>query len=157
MKVIVVSQKLNKAGKIENFVGTTFQDLLNASTDNGINVSDLYNRDEVEVVVNPGNISIRGVDSLLPQQDIKVFFTIKKNKAGMEATDINKLSQEVKELVKTAQKQSSVEQKTALKQVISEAINNFYRVAPAVVNNALTIDVVEDPELQDALNELKQL
>jgi hypothetical protein len=153
MKVIVVSQKLNKAGKIENFEGRTFQDLLNVSTDNGINVGDLYNRDEVEVVVNPGNISIRGVDSVLPQEDFKVFFTIKKNKAGMEATDINKLSQEVKELVKTAQKQSSVEQRTALKQVISEAINNFYRVTP--VPSTPVIEV--DPELQDALNELNQL
>lgn len=149
MKVLIHSQKLNKAGKIENFEGTTLQDLVNSSTSNGINVADLYNSDEVEVVVNPGNIVLRGLDSVLPQQDIKVFFTIKKNKAGMDAVDINKLGQEVKEIVKTAQKQSSAEQRLALKQVIENAVNGFFRVEPVV---ATTTEEV-DEELQALIQE----
>ncbi len=142
MKVLIHSQKLNKAGKIENFEGTTLQDLVNSSTSNGINVADLYNSDEVEVVVNPGNIVLRGLDSVLPQQDIKVFFTIKKNKAGMDAVDINKLGQEVKEIVKTAQKQSSAEQRLALKQVIENAVNSFFRVEPVVT--ATSVEEVDE-------------
>ena len=149
MKVLIHSQKLNKAGKIENFEGTTLQDLVNSSTSNGINVADLYNRDEVEVVVNPGNIVLRGLDSVLPQQDIKVFFTIKKNKAGMDAVDINKLGQEVKEIVKTAQKQSSAEQRLALKQVIENAVNSFFRVEPVVATATEEVD----EELQALIEE----
>ena len=83
-KVLVHSQKLNKAGRISEFNGTTFGELLLQTTENGININDLYNPDEVEAVVNPGNITLRGTDSVLPQGDIKVFFTIKKNKAGSE-------------------------------------------------------------------------
>ena len=149
MKVLIHSQKLNKAGKIENFEGTTLQDLVNSSTSNGINVADLYNSDEVEVVVNPGNIVLRGLDSVLPQQDIKVFFTIKKNKAGMDAVDINKLGQEVKEIVKTAQKQSSAEQRLALKQVIENAVNSFFRVEPVVATATEEVD----EELQALIQE----
>lgn len=149
MKVLIHSQKLNKAGKIENFEGTTLQDLVNSSTSNGINVADLYNSDEVEVVVNPGNIVLRGLDSVLPQQDIKVFFTIKKNKAGMDAVDINKLGQEVKEIVKTAQKQSSAEQRLALKQVIENAVNSFFRVEPVVATATEEVD----EELQALIEE----
>jgi hypothetical protein len=82
--VIVVSQKLNKAGRVSNFTGNTLGELLQMSTDNGINIADLYSEGEVEVVANPGNLSLRGLDSVLPEGDVKVFFTIKKNKAGSE-------------------------------------------------------------------------
>ena len=49
-KVLVHSQKLNKAGRISEFNGTTFGELLLQTTENGININDLYNADEVEAV-----------------------------------------------------------------------------------------------------------
>jgi len=153
--VIVVSQKLNKAGRVSNFEGTTLGELLATSTDNGINIGDLYTQGEVEVVVNPGNVSLRGVDSVLPEGDVKVFFTIKKNKAGYEDFEdqLNDLSSdledEIDELLEFQLTQVVEAGKTAMRAKIAELKGN-----PVYLGTESTL---VDTELQNAVNELRNL
>jgi hypothetical protein len=151
--VIVVSQKLNKAGRVSNFTGNTLGELLQTSTDNGINIADLYSEGEVEVVANPGNLSLRGLDSVLPEGDVKVFFTIKKNKAGMEdfedkVSDIHyDLEHEVDEFLESQLQEIVDAGKAAMRAKIAELKGN-----PVYAQQVET-----DPELSDALAELRNI
>jgi hypothetical protein len=82
-KVIIASAKTNAAARTE-FSGTTFGDLKADPIFAGI----YGNGDGVEAIVKPGNVTLRGNDSVLPTGDFNVFLVATKNKAGLDSDDV---------------------------------------------------------------------
>lgn len=148
-KVIVASAKTNAAVRIENFTGTTFADLKNNTQFQSV----YGDGSNVEVVINPGNVTLRGDDSNLPEGDFKAFIITKANKAGITDGDAVSVGKAIGQAIKQAQKASSTQQATALKQALIEKINNFFEVDTAVVQQ----QELADAELQAAILEAKNM
>ena len=93
-KVIIASSKTNSAVKIENFTGSTFADL----KADAIFASVYGDGKDVDVVIKPGNVTIRSNDSLLPATDFNVFIIPSKNKAGHDGDDDEAILDSIEEL-----------------------------------------------------------
>jgi hypothetical protein len=128
--VIVASPKANAAKRIQ-FEGTTFGELKRNSE-----FASLYGSgDGVEAVVNPGNLTLRGDDSVLPEGDLKVFIIATKNKAGW-CESVEDVMEEVQE---------------ALEEVNQAQLNSLKDALIAVIKgNTVKSD---DAELQKVLRE----
>ena len=74
-KIVIASAVKNKAERIESSA-TTWGELKNEGA-----VANLLT-DGIEAVVKPGNITLRGDDSALPEGDFNFFLIPSKNKSG---------------------------------------------------------------------------
>lgn len=151
--VIIASAKSNAAVRIEGFTGTTFGDLkANAQ------FSAIYGGgDGVEVVVKPGNITLRDNDSVLPTDNFSAYIIPTKNKAGVTAADAKEISDAVYTAIINGAAVASAEEKTALKQNLVSAVNNIYTIGRGEVAPSVPSSVAVDDELAAALAEARNM
>ncbi|MEI6186922.1 MAG: hypothetical protein WCP46_00270 [Alphaproteobacteria bacterium] len=152
-KVIVASAKTNAAVRINDFAGVTFGDLKANSAFAGI-----YNGgDGVEVVVKPGNITLRGDDSILPTEDFNVFIIATKNKAGITDSDANAVGTAIAATIKATARIASAQETAALKAALTSSVESFFTAPRATIAVAEVVAPVVDEELAAALAEAKKL
>lgn len=151
--VIIASAKSNAAVRIEGFTGTTFADLkANAQ------FSAIYGGgDGVEVVVKPGNITLRDDSSVLPTENFSAYIIPTKNKAGaVTAADAKEISDAVYTAIINGAAVASTEEKTALKQNLISAVNNIYTLGRGEVA-PVSPSIAIDDELAAALAEARNM
>lgn len=153
--VVIASAKANTAIRVESFTGTTFADLKSNPQ-----FAAIYGGGEgVEVVIKPGNITLRADDSVLPTENFSAFIIATKNKAGVSAADAKEISDAVYTAIVSNSAIASVEEKAALTTNLVAAVRNVYAIgrgenAPAeVVSQSLPVD----DELAAALAEARSL
>lgn len=155
-KVIVASAKSNSAIRIENFEGTTFADLKANQQ-----FSAVYGDGEgVELVVKPGNTTLRGDDSILPTTDFNVYIITTKNKAGvaMNHSQAKEVGSEIVTAIKRASAIATQEQVNGLKSALRDAVNSFFGANANATSEATDIArSTTDPELQQAMQEARQM
>lgn len=141
-KVIIASAKTNAAARTE-FSGSTFGDLKADPIFAGI-----YGSGEgVEAIVKPGNVTLRGDDSVLPEGDFNVFLVATKNKAGLDSSDI---AYEVEMAIDDMVEANLV----SLKDALIGFIENYKKVNPVTDECGGNADCIE---LGAALQEAKSL
>jgi hypothetical protein len=147
-KVIVASAKTNAAVRIDGFTGVTFGDLKANSAFKGV-----YGTGEaVEVVVKPGNITLRGDDSVLPTSDFNVFIIATKNKAGITDSDANAVGTAIAATIKATARRASAQETAALKAALTSSVESFF-TAPRAVPATVVAAPAVDTELAAALAE----
>lgn len=106
---------------------------------------------DVEAIVNPGNVTLRGDDSVLPEGDFKLYLVASKNKAGNVSPEAaQQLAERIgKAIVAAAAKASDDDVKQLENDLISE-IENFFNVE-------LGEDEVDCAGCADALREARDL
>jgi hypothetical protein len=149
MKVIVASAKINNAIRIEDFTGSTFRELKQNSQ-----FSSIYGDGSgVDVIINPGNVTLRGDDSTLPSTDFKVFIVPSKNKAGITDGDAVEVGKAIGKAIKEASRVASRQEAMSLKEVLVTRVNEFFQVeGTPVVDQELS-----DAELEAALLEARSI
>lgn len=154
--VVIASAKANTAIRVESFTGTTFADL-KANPQ----FSAIYGGGEgVEVVIKPGNITLRADDSVLPTENFSAFIIATKNKAGVTPQDAKEISDSVYTAIVANSAVASLEEKALLTTSLVAAVNNVYAigrgsVAPAQVVAQSSLPV--DDELAAALAEARNM
>lgn len=148
--VIIASAKSNAAVRIEGFTGTTFADL----KANPQFASIYGNGDGVEVVVKPGNTTLRDNDSALPGENFSAFIIATKNKAGVTPSDAKEISDTVYTAIVEASSVADAVQKEQLKSNLRTAVANVFNIA-----NGSTIQAPSevDAELAAALAEARNM
>lgn len=153
--VVIASAKSNAAVKIEGFTGTTFADLKSNPQ-----FAAIYgDGDGVEVVVKPGNTTLRGGDSVLPTENFSAFIIATKNKAGISAADARELGNTVRTAIIEKSRIASANEKETLRANLMSTLNSVYAIAtnndqPVVIAPAVTVTSAPvDPELAAALAE----
>ncbi len=152
--VVIASAKANTAIRVESFTGNTFADL----KANPQFASIYGGGDGVEVVIKPGNITLRADDSVLPTENFSAFIIATKNKAGVTAQDAKEISDSVYTAIVSNSVIASLEEKAALTTRLVETVNTLYNIS----RGAAQIAVVEpqpdmDAELAAALAEARNL
>ncbi|MEI6186923.1 MAG: hypothetical protein WCP46_00275 [Alphaproteobacteria bacterium] len=145
-KVIIASAKTNAAARTE-FSGTTFGDLKADPIFAGI----YGNGDGVEAIVKPGNVTLRGDDSVLPVGDFNVFLVATKNKAGLDSSDV---AYEVEEAINEVIDEIVGANLTSLRDALIGFIESYKKSIPVVDNCGGNADCIE---LGAALAEAKSL
>lgn len=117
---VCVASSAGNAIKLEAFEGTTWGELkpLVANVLVG----------EYEAVVKPGNITLRGDDSILPEGDLRVFIIPKKNKAGLSEAAAKTLGKEIAEAIVKGAQLATEDETNALKADIIEVIESHFGV-----------------------------
>lgn len=139
--VIVASSKANAAKRIQ-FEGSTFGEL-KANQE----FASLY-ESGLDAVVNPGNVTLRGDDSVLPQGDFKVFLIPSKNKAGY--FDLDDTLDEIKEELEEVLEYQVSQIKEAILAKVREFKNN-------PENQPWNAPGEVDQELQEAIQQAKNI
>ena len=156
-KVLIASAKTNTAIRVEGFTGTTFADLkVNPQ------FSAIYNNgDGVEVVVKPGNISLRGDDSILPTGDFSAYIIPTKNKAGISTSDAKEISNTIYTAIIQGAQRANQEQKETLKNNLRAAVQNAFSSNPnqrvVVTETPVAPAPPVDDELMAALREAQNM
>lgn len=151
--VVIASAKANTAIRVERFTGLTFGELrLNPQ------FASIYGGgDGVEVVIKPGNITVRGDDSVLPTEDFSAFIIATKNKAGVTAQDAKEISDSVYTAIVANSAVASQEEKAALTTQLVAAVNNVYSIGRGSAQVAQPVQSDMDAELAAALAEARSL
>lgn len=139
-QAIIVSGIANKGKKLRT-AATTLGELKAEAPE--------YFTGDVEVIVRPGNVTLRDDGSLLPDGDFKVYVIVTKNKAGLDEYEIEEFVEEVSEILHGALNAKFAEVKAAVLGSLSQ-----YK-SDDEVEEETTSDV--DPELAEALREAKEL
>lgn len=150
--VIIASAKSNAAVRVENFTGTTFADL----KANPQFASIYGNGDGVEVVVKPGNTTLRDNDSALPTENFSAFIIATKNKAGVSSADAKEISDTVYTAIVEASSVADAVQKEQLKSNLRTAVANVFNIAAGNTPQAPS-EVAVDAELAAALAEARNM
>jgi hypothetical protein len=142
-KVVIASSVTNAAKKL-NTAATTLGELK-------AEAPELF-RGDVEIVVKPGNVTLRDDGSELPSGDFKVYVIPTKNKAGnITVEDAKKLGEEIAKAIVDAASKSSPDDVNELKDLLVEDIESFFGV------DLGGTDDVEDDEAAEALAEARSL
>lgn len=121
--VVVASTAANKARKIETSARTwgelksqrEMEDLIVGS---------------VEAIVNPGNVSLRDDDSILPTGDFTLYLTPTKNKAGaISNIDATEIGMAIAEAINKASKMDGQDEAKSLKDELITTIEDFFGVS----------------------------
>ena len=150
--VVIASAKANTAVRIEGFTGTTFADLKN----NPQFLAIYGNGEGVEVVVKPGNTTLRGDDSALPAENFSAFIIATKNKAGVSAADAKEISDNVYTAIVEGSAIADAVQKEQLKSNLRTAVANVLNIASGAPVQQLS-EVAVDAELAQALAEARNM
>lgn len=152
--VIIASAKSNAAIRLEGFTGTTFADLKANSQ-----FASIYGGGEgVEVVIKPGNITLRADDSALPTENFSAFIIATKNKAGVTAQEAKEISDSVYTAILANSSVASLEEKSALTTSLVATVNNIYGIGRgSSVQQPATVQVDMDAELAAALAEARNM
>lgn len=150
--VVIASAKANTAIRVESFTGNTFADL----KANPQFASIYGGGDGVEVVIKPGNITLRADDSVLPTENFSAFIIATKNKAGVTAQDAKEISDSVYTAIVANSAVASQEEKAALTANLVAAVNNVYNIARGSAQ-VVAAPVDMDAELAAALAEARNL
>lgn len=150
--VIIASAKSNAAVRIEGFTGTTFADLKANPQFSAIYGSG----DGVEVVVKPGNTTLRDNDSALPAENFSAFIIATKNKAGVSASDAKEISDTVYTAIVEASSVADAVQKEQLKSNLRTAVANVFNIASGSAIQPPS-EVAVDAELAAALAEARNM
>lgn len=101
----------------------------------------------VDFVVKPGNVTLRGDDSLLPEGDFTLFIIPSKNKAGnISSSEAVSLGEEIKNAIVAAATKAEGSAVAELKNALIETIEDFFDVSLDAVAN-------DCPECVEALAE----
>lgn len=156
--VIIASAKANAAIRIENFEGTTFADL-KANPQ----FQSVYGTGEaVEVVIKPGNITLRDDDSVLPTGNFSAFIIPTKNKAGVSSASVRELARTIKREIYAKAKMAEENHIDELRDEMLQVVDRVYTIGratptdvtqqPSAVSGAQPT-ILTDPELTAALAE----
>ena len=153
--VVIASAKANTAIRVESFTGATFADL----KANPQFAAIYGGGDGVEVVIKPGNITLRADDSVLPTENFSAFIIATKNKAGVSAADAKEISDAVYTAIVANSAIASVEEKALLTVSLVAAVNNTYAIGRGVTAPAQVVapSMPVDDELAAALAEARSL
>lgn len=146
-KVVIASAKSNAAARTQ-FSGSTFGDLKNDTV-----FASIYGDGAgVEAVVKPGNITLRGNDSVLPEGEFSVFLVPTKNKAGQFDIDdiMSDLTDEISEDFETVVDSFA-------ESVKDEIVTAAKAIIAKYADKAVDPEVAADSELSSALNEARSL
>jgi hypothetical protein len=142
-RTVIVASSAGKAQKIENFAGTTWGELKAHPQVAPLLVGDL------EAVVNPGKVTLRDNESLLPSTDFKVYLIPTKNKAGtVTQAQAATLGQQIADAILKASQKAQGDEMEQLKESLIEAVEEFFDVD---LN-----DFDDCPECEDAVAEAQQ-
>lgn len=148
-KVVIASAMSNGAARLNDFSGTTLGELKAA-------IPHLATGD-VEYIVKPGNVTLNGDDSILPEGDFNCYIVAKKNKAGMTEGEAASLGAEISAAIVAAAKLANTSEVEQLKEDLIDTIANFFDVdSDDITNPAPTGDCV-DGELTAAIAEAKSI
>lgn len=153
--VVIASAKSNTAVRIEGFTGTTFADLKANCQFNCV----YGDGNGVEVVIKPGNITLRGDDSVLPEGNFSVFIIATKNKAGMTAAEVREITRSIEIDIISKSRRASAAEKTALRANLASAVAQVYSTATGTVapSNPAPAAITVDTELEAALAEAQRM
>lgn len=121
MATVIVASSAGRAQKVENFYGRTLGDLKANQL-----VSRLF-EGNLEVIVRPGNHSLRGDDSLLPEGNFNVYLVPTKNKAGQTAR-YSELGSEIAAAIEKAARIASDDRLEELKDILIGEIEEHFGV-----------------------------
>jgi hypothetical protein len=142
-KVVIASSVTNKAKKLDT-AATTLGELK-------AEAPELFGGN-VEIIVKPGNVTLRDDGSVLPDGDFKVYVIPTKNKAGHITTaDAQKLGEEIAKAIVEAASKTSPDDVNNLRDLLVQDIEDFFGVYLGVE------DDVEDDETAEALAEARSL
>lgn len=121
-KFVVASPEANVAKKVESFSGKNFGDLKRESTFAG-----LY-KTGVDVILNPGNVTLTRDDAELPEGDFKVFLIPSKNKSGIGEDAAYSLGDRIAAAIVEATRLSNEKDVVQLEAELKETIEDFFDV-----------------------------
>lgn len=141
---LIVSSLTNKGKKISTTAATLGE--LKAEEPS------LFSGD-VEIVVKPGNVTLRDDGSELPSGDFKVYVIPTKNKAGWDEDDVEEFLEEVSERVHNALGEKFGEVKASVLSVLDE-----YKTDNGCCDEGNEdVGGEEDDEIAQALREAKNM
>lgn len=112
---------------------------------------------DVEVVVKPGNVTLRDDSSVLPEGDFSLFIIAKKNKAGISDKDAETLGTQLGKLIKEQAKKTSKDDAIVLKDALTQAIKGFFEEKVETEKSTVSAAAQSDSELDAALAEAKRM
>lgn len=140
--VIVASPSANQAKRVTTDA-TTWGQLKNNAEVAALLVG------EVDAIVKPGNVTLRGDDSVLPEGNFNLYLIATRNKAGVISVAAAKeLGKEIAEAIVSAANKASDTDVRELKEELIEVIENHFDV---------DLNEETDSELKSALEEAKNL
>lgn len=148
---IIVASSTGRAKRVNNFTGSTWGELRQHP-----DVSPLLTSGQ-EVIINPGNLTVRGDDSLLPEGSFNVYLVPTKNKAGYSDAALNNLAKVIGDAIVQAGRKSHEDDLFDLQNEIVDVIENFFNVEVNLESGAGSSVSAEDVELQRAVAQAQSL
>jgi len=143
MSKIIVASAAGRARTITNFSGSTWGELRQHPE-----VAPLVTG-SLDVIVNPGDLTLNSDSSALPEGDFNVYLIPTKNKAGLTPYEAAQLGAEIGKAIADASKKAGSDEISELKGALLETIQDFYDVD-------LTEDQAKDAQEADAIAEAKR-
>jgi len=122
MSKIIVASAAGRARTITNFSGSTWGELKQHPE-----VAPLVTG-SLDVIVNPGDITLNSDASALPEGDFNVYLIPTKNKAGLTPSEASQLGAEIGKAIAEASKKAGSDEITELKGALLDTIQDFYDV-----------------------------